>query len=299
MALLSLPLIVITALGASRAGGDSLRARVYQDSYLLFEPLVVEVTLHLDEPFMPGMEDPYKALEQLRRLHRRLYVELRDNEGEKASKTLLCGAEFLPSEDRRSEFRTTGLAFPQTPDRGGDFVPWEGTGSFLLVVRDYEHRLESNAMPVSIRSPAGSEGQAAQIFRKGSPEVAKALLQSDGGNSARGVLERLAHEYSDTLYGKYAFASLALIRWNNTRREHNDKGGQEIWGPVAEELAKAATAFEAPHPVRARVLFELARAQGLAGHRSEARRTAETLSSEFPDTEFGRKAKAMVTKLPD
>jgi hypothetical protein len=296
---LSVPLIVVAALGVSRAWGDSLTVGTYKDSYLLYEPLVVEVTLHLDDPFIPGMEDPREALEQLRRLRRRLYVELRDDKGEKMSKALVCGTEFLPSEEPRSEFRASGLAFPQAPERGGDFVPWEETGSFLLVVQDRERRLESNTISVSIRSPSRLETRASQIFREALPEAAKVMLEAESGNRSWAGLERLARDYPETVYGKYAIVSLALVRWKETFKEHNNKGEAEVWGPVAAELTKAATLFDGAHRLRERVLFDLARAHAFAGQSSEARRTAETLSSEFPDGEFGRKAQAMLAELDE
>ena len=70
-----------------------------------------------------------------------------------------------------------------------------------------------------------------------------------------------------------------------------------MWTPVAEELNRASTLFAGADPVREQVLFRLAQAQEFAGNLSKARRTAELLSVEFADSQFGRKAKDMVAEL--
>ena len=298
LGVLARALIILALIAVSGARGDSLTVSVYKDSYVLYEPLVVDVVLHLDDPFMPGMDDPYKALEQVRRLHRRLYVELRDHNGDKMSRALLCGTEFRPSEEPCSEFRATGLAIPQAPERGGEFVPWEGIGPFLLVLQDYERGLESNSILVSIKSPTGSATPAAQMFKQcGADMLAPLLGERPHDTESKDLFRRLAAEYGDTPYGKYAMVSLALVRYRSTFAEHNNKGGASVWDPVVADLAKAVEAFSGWHPLREKALFHLAVAEALAGNYASAKQHAGVLAKEFPSGEYGTKGNKLIAEI--
>lgn len=292
---LVLPQLSVT----ENSSGDSLAAAVYKTSFLLYEPVVVEVTLHLEKRFRPNEKDANEADKQLRRLRRRLDVELRDQHNETVRKGLLCGAQFLPTESPAHDFRAAGLAFPQSPDREGGFLHSELTGTFILVVRDRGTGLESNALPIEIAAPTEDARPPSELFKESFPGALMMILERKGDKETLAVFEHLARDYSDTVYGKYASVSLALLRWKDTFRQHNKTGGSEVWGPVTRELEKASTVFEGAHPLRERVLFDLARAQILAGQSSEARRTVEILSRDFPNTEFGRKAKDIPTELTD
>jgi len=292
--------IVLALIGVSGARGDSLTVSVYKDNYVLYEPLVVDVVLHLDDPFMPGMDDPDKALEQLRRLHRRLYVELRNHNGDKMCKALLCGTEFRPTEEPCSEFRATGFAFPQAPERTGEFVPWEATGPFLLVLEDYERVLESNSILVSISPPSGSAMRGAQIFRQCGADMLAPLLGKQLRHAeSQELLRRLAVEYGDTAYGRYAMVSLALVRYTSTFAEHNNKGGASVWDPVVADLAKAVEAFSGWHPLREKALFHLAVAEALARNYASAKQHAGVLAKEFPSGEYGTKGDKLIAEIAD
>jgi len=292
-----LMLALSQAPAAQNANGDSLAANVYRKSFLLYEPLVVEVTLHLEEPFRPDVEDPHEAVRQLGRLRRRLDVELRDQHNETVRKGLLCDAEFLPTESPAHDFQAGGLAFLQGPDRKGEFLHSELTGTFMMVIRDRGTKLESNALRITIVAPTEDATVAAQLFKDSFPGALMMILEQKADEKTLEHFERLASEYPETPYGKYALASLALIRWNNTRREQNDKGGQEIWGPVAADLAKAVGAFDGWHPLRGQALFRLSIAQVMAGNSAEARRTAQMLSTDFPTGELGHKTRQLLSEL--
>jgi len=286
--------------GLARA--DTLTAKLYGDNVLLYELIVVRVELHLDDAFLPPevLDDPYEANRQLWRLRRRLRIELRRPEGEKVCDGILPLEFPRPTEPVRV-LANTGFAFLGRADpKTDEFHHWAEAGIFKLVVVDEEHGLKSNEMSITLEVPPASELEASRLFKEcGLDAIAPLLGEQPQHAQSIELLHRLGENHVETVYGKYATASLALCRSSKTRREHNDKGGREVWEPVADELARAAKRFEPPHPVLAKLLFELATAQGLAGQRAEARQAAETLSSEFPDTEFGRKAKAMLAKSPD
>ncbi|MGB2985612.1 MAG: hypothetical protein WBE26_06985, partial [Phycisphaerae bacterium] len=193
---------------------------------------MVEVTLHLEEPFRPDVEDPYEAVRQLGRLRRRLDAELRDQNNETVRKGLVCGAEFLPTESPAHDFQACGLAFLQGPDRKGGFLHSELTGTFMLVVRDRGTGLESNALPTKIVAPTDDGTAAAQVFKDSFPGALMTIVEQKGDKETLVAFERLAREYSETPYGKYAVVSLALMHYKATFAEHNNKGGAQVWGPV-------------------------------------------------------------------
>ena len=293
--------ILMSFLGVHQSKGDSLSATLEKDTFLLYELIVVKVTLRLGAPFLPSTEDPYEASRQLARLRRRLFVELRAPDGTTLTEAFLSGITFVPTDQPTQEFRTIGWGFLGKADRKGeDFEHWKRPGSYVLVVCDKQNKLESKEIPVTLGILDHAQLEAARIFASGGVDAISLVVQ--GEHWRRETLElfsRLARDYPGTIHGRYALASLALLRWEETVREHKDKGGSEVWAPVVDGLSKAATLFNGPHPLRARVLFRLAQAQIVGGNPSDARRIAELVSTQFPDTELGRKAQALLKELDE
>ena len=285
------------------ARGDSLAAKLDSDEVLLYEPIIVHVELHLDEAFLPPemLDDPYEANRQLWRIHRRVNLELRDPGGQKISRAFLL-LEFPRPSNPARVVAATGFAFlGQADTKTNEFHHWAQAGVFTLVVIDEESGLESNEMPITFKIVSGREFEAAQIFKQSGLDGMLAALLAKQPRRAESIdlFRRLAEDYPETVYAKYARASLALLRWEDTARQHKDKGGSEVWAPVVDELVKASRLFDGAHPLRERVLFRLAQAQLVAGNPSDARRTAELLCTKLPDSEFARKAKEMLTKLDE
>lgn len=301
---LSVFLIVVTALGgaADSAGADRLAARLYDDSLLLYEPIVVHVELHLDKAFIPPevLDDPYEANRQLGRLRRWLTLELRELGGEKVSGGILV-IEFPRPSEPAQVLAATGLALLGRADpKTDEFHHWTRPGTFKLVVLDNENALESNEMSITFKIPSGMEFNAARIFTECGVDAIAALVgERPRRSESTELLRSLAAEYPETVYGKYAVVAVALLRWKDTFAQHNSKGGAEVWGPVAAELKRAAATFEGAHPLRGQALFDLARAQVWAGQMSEVRRTVETLATDFPTGELGRKARQLRSELDE
>ena len=78
------------------------------------------------------------------------------------------------------------------------------------------------------------------------------------------AFRELAGEYRGTVYGRYAALALAMERFDSAFRVHNNKGGSQIWLPVADELEETIAVFGDPHPLRESGLLMLARAFGFA-----------------------------------
>jgi len=289
--------LLFQVLAAQTIKGDSLEAKVYQEDFLLYEPLVLAVRLHLDEPFIPNMEDPHEALKQLRKLRRRLVGEIREDDTV-IYRIPLSTPEFLPASEPTSDFRATVIGFlGRTDERGQAFTHFERVGSYLIVVRDLEQGVEANPIRLRISDPEEEEASAADLFRSAFPMAVMSIIEQKADEKTRGCFERLASEYPETPYGKYAIVSLALMHYNATFAEHNNKGGAPVWAPVAEELTKAVGAFNGWHPLRGHALFRLALAQILAGESSDARRTAQTLCRQFSGGRWARKAHALLAEL--
>jgi len=277
--------------------GDTLVIRLHKEKVLLYEPLVVEVTLNLEEPFRRTVDDPHEADRQLHRLRRRLYAVLKDADDEALCKGLIGCLAFTPTEEPTSEFEDTGLAFLQSPNRKGGFLHSERTGTYTLVVRDRERGMESNAVPITIVAPRGEEVGAAEVFTQNSAKVARAIIEPGAQGSVVPSLARLASEFPETPYGKYAIASLALRHFEVTMAEHNIKGGAAVWSPIAAELRKAASRFTGRHPLREKVLLDLATAYAYAGDIVKSREAANALVSDFPNSKSTKEATQLLNEL--
>ena len=291
---------LVLAISTMSADADSLTIALHRDTVLLYEPLVVQVTLTLDEPFIPNAQDPHEALKQLGRLRRRLYIELREPGAEKMSEGFLAYIAFPRAEEPTRGFRATGLGFLGRDEQGGEgFAHWKNPGDYVVVVTDKENRLESNEIAVTLRTPKGTDLEAARIFQAGGLDAMNLIVQQEYSRKETLVgFQRLARDYSETPYGKYAMVSLALIRWKNTFARHNVNGEASVWIPVVAELKEAAKSFDGSHPLRGQALFQLARAQVLAGSISQARHTAVTLCAEFANGVLEHKARALLSELP-
>ncbi|MGB2987474.1 MAG: hypothetical protein WBE26_16545 [Phycisphaerae bacterium] len=285
---------------ADLAGADRLTAKLHSDSAVLYELIVVRVELHLDEAFLPPdvVDDAYEANRQLQRLRRRLGLELREPGGEKVSKGILILELPRPTEPAHV-LAAPGVAFLGWADpKTDEFHHWTRPGIFKLVVVDRENGLESNEMPITLKVLPQTEVEAARIFKQcGVDALAPLVGEQLRQTKSMELFRRLVAEYPETMYGKYAIVSLALMHYKATFAEHNNKGGAQVWGPVAAELTKAAAVFDGAHPLRGQSLFRLALAQVLAGESSDARRTAQTLCREFSDGKWARKAHALLAEL--
>ncbi|MBU0717283.1 MAG: tetratricopeptide repeat protein [Planctomycetes bacterium] len=288
------------SLFANMASADRLTATLLSDNTVLYELIVVRVDLHFDDAFLPpeAVNDAYEANRQLGRLRRHLELELREPSGEKMSSALLI-LEFPRPTEPAHVLTAPGVALLGRADpKTDEFHHWTRLGRFKLMVVDRENGLESNEMSITIQDVPQKELEASRMFRQCGvdalvPLVGEQLRQSKSIE----LFQRLVGEYPESLYGKYAMVSLALIRWKETFAQHNNKGGAEVWGPVAADLAKATAAFDGWHPLRGQALFELARAQALAGQFPEALRTTQTLCTDFPDGQLGEKARALLSEL--
>ena len=292
--------LTVLALGAGCASGrgeDRIESSPYSPEYLLYEPTVLEVCLILDQPFVIDPDDPEGSLDQLRRLHRRFDAILLRN-GHKVQKFWLTSPDFQREDAIDGRLCAQVMGFVGKSDkRGQNFTHFEEPGIYEIIVRDLEHGVESQAVGVRLRPPTGDEIPAAQLFKESFPGVITTIIKGEADADTQRLFERLAALYPSTPYGKYAVVFLAKMKFASTFATHNNEGGPTVWRPVVEELTGACSVFGGRHPLRAELLFFLARAQVFAGHTLDARRTAEVLSREFPETQLGRKGRALLEEL--
>ena len=154
--------------GTEWARGDRLLAKLDGDKLLLYEPIIVHVELHLDEPFSPpeAVDDPYEANRQLLRLRRRLAVALREPGGDDLSGGVFI-LEFPRPRESARVLRAMGVALLGRIDpKTDEFYHWGHAGTFTLVVTDEGNRLESNEMGLTFEAPSGTQLEAARIFKR-------------------------------------------------------------------------------------------------------------------------------------
>ena len=291
IAIISLSASIFSCACSSVAVADSLRAVILKGSFLPDEPLAIEVTLCLDEPVVVDfIEDPQEAEKQLRRLRRQLHVELRDQDGSTVAKSFLFGVEFLQPKDPSKEFSTSALAFWAMPIERRKGAPILTPGNYVVVVFDRGHGLESNEVPLEILAPRRKEQEAAELFRASLPGGALVILEQKDVAAALSRFQELARDYPETVYGKYARVSLALMCFKETRAEHNIKGGPAVWNPVVNDLVGVKTLFTGRHPLREMVLYHLTSALVFSGDYAGARKSLAALKSTFPRGKLGSRS---------
>ena len=277
------------------ASADSLEAHVSKRSFLLYEPVPILVDLSYDDPVVVNFaENIEEAEKQLRRIPIRLNVTLRDEEGKEASQSLLFNAKFTRPErgDPVSTFAAGGLAFFDILKLAKGGMWTVEPGQYTLTVSGA--RLESRAISVEFRNPQGEELEASRVFAASFPGGIGIILAQEDKDGVIGSFQELARDYPETIYGKYALASLALMQYRETFAEHNNNGGAPVWSPVVEQLRAASQLLEASHPLRQKALFKLASAQVCAGSDDDAANTLEALRQEAPYGETGLDAARML-----
>ncbi|MGB2985948.1 MAG: hypothetical protein WBE26_08695 [Phycisphaerae bacterium] len=288
---IALTAFVIVGFHLTPAFGDSLSATSLKHKYCLFEPIVLNVTLHFTEPFVRVQDDPVDAARQQRRLTRKLTAELRSGDV-KLCEAFLSGGQFDGVVDRGHQFHATVYGCLGTEVHGkpqSQFLFWDRPGKYVLVVRDQDNRLESNEISLEIIEP--SDSKAAELFASGGLDTLSLLLIQKYGQDMITVFETLGNDYPQTVYGRYASTCLVLRRFETTRQAHAPKDDIELWSSLARDLEKAVGLFPPSHPVRNRTLLALGYVQRARGFRTVAEETIMQLLTETTDGSFVRMAK--------
>lgn len=264
---------------------DSLTISTSEDSFQLYEPIILNLTLHLDPPYQIILDDPLEATRQQRRLIGRFEAELRDG-NETLCSTLLSGAPFTPLRNGQTDFHVTALGCLGTQKSAAprnEFFFWDRPGKFILVVRDPLGGMESNEIAIEFTEPENDD--AAELFRSGRLDTLMLIHQQyEHSEAAVPIFEKLAEDFPDSAFGKYARMSLALRRADPEswlpRRSEMDSGKFQA---LAADLKEAISLFKPGHPLRNRALFHLARVQPATGTESIFEQTLRQLSSETHD----------------
>ena len=292
--------VILLALGAGGATGlgeDRIEASGYSAEYLLYEPIVLEVRLILDEPFVIDPDNAEETLRQLKRLHRRLDAVLL-RRGDAVQEFWLTSPEYEREDAVDGVLCAQVMGFVgKSGKRGQTFTHFEEPGVYELVVRDSERGMQSDPVSVVFRAPARDEIPAGQLFKDSFPGIITTILKGKTNPDTRKRFERLAERYPDTPYGKYATALLAKVTYTSTLAAHRNEHAATIWQPVVDALSKATTIFGGRHPLRGELLFSLARAQVSRGDLRSARQTLEVLSGDFTDGNWAEKARKFVGEL--
>lgn len=264
----------------STACGQELIASLSRDSYELYEPVVVNMTLRFDDP--PGMNADLvqEPILVQRQLPHRVVAELRDSDGVLAI-AILGGGGFSPAFESSSVFRATFYGCFGTKVFMRDhveFVFFDNEGSYTLVVRDRDNGWASEGIPIAFNRPANQ--QAADMFRKDGVDTILLLLDLELGAKAMNAFQTLAHDFSDTTYGKWSRLVLAM---RAGRGSYKPRGRAKPTNVIERELVDALSVFPKGHPLRCRALLELVQVQVALGSDAEARETTGQLLKESRD----------------
>lgn len=250
---------VALLLVASTTRADSLSARATTDVLQVGEPIIVQVTLRLDQPYRRHVEDAREAAKQARRLKHSLVAELWDRDQRVASASI-GGVSFVAAQDGCNELNATVMGWFGVEEPGehrSRFRFWTDPGRFRVIVKGKESGLEAEGFSVDV-TPAANP-TAAQLLVAGELDaLALLFLQHEHGEGAVAAFERLARDYPETVHAQYARIVLAIRAGAKARtRSHRLECEVEL-GALANELQAASAVFEEGHPLRSRALFELA-----------------------------------------
>lgn len=280
------------------AFADSLTVELVKDTYYLFEPIIVNVTLHLEEPFVKVRDDPVEATRQDLRLRRHLYVQVEDGQGTACE--IWLGRVFHATESIQRDFQATIFVLVGTmmgPQRGESvFRFWKTPGNYTLVVVDRDNRLESKEVPITILAPEDDAITASELFQSGGLATWLGLYAGEDGERAQPLFERLAREHPTTIYGKYARMALALLRADNLRNRRV-KAEPGTYPGLAKELKVVITLFEPGHPLRSRTLWHLARTQQAPSVAGDPEETMRQLLGETNDGQMIREARNFLKEM--
>ncbi|MCP4593104.1 MAG: hypothetical protein GY842_20405 [bacterium] len=187
-----------------------------------------------------------------------------------------------------TEMSVHGLAFfglPKDPKAALWKLP---PGRYTLVVVNWKTQVRSNGVGVEIVAPKGRESKAAKVFRSVLQGGARMILEQKEVASVTTSFEELAQTYPDTTYGKYARVALALTRFEKAWVKHRHDGGIAVWGPLLKDLERVETVFTGEHPLREKLLRDLAYARLSCGDYAGARADVAALGTTFPHGLFGR-----------
>ncbi len=281
-----------TATEQASAIGESFEVKLLTPELAPCEPLIVEVTLHshIAMPDPQSTEDPRVAtLEGLRYLHRRLEGILQ-RESSDVCTFPLYGPDLAPVDAQPTQYRGTYFALiSQLPDGGSRRTYYTEPGEYVLLIRDKENRAlsPSRAVPLKIRPTLPGELEALRQVQTVEPdELLQMLLSPQKANpDVAKTFRQLTRQHSQTVFGRYATASIALYDYARIREKHNNEGGAPVWQPVVMQLRQASDALTLKrHPLRETILLRLACAQALSESFADARRSMQKLNEEFPES---------------
>lgn len=334
------PILFVIALHCTLSystNADSLSATLHTSTVLPYEPIQVLVTLHLDGPLTSFNEDARQA--SLDRLHLRDQVQgviLRN--GMEECRFLLYPVEpfaIVDGSDRSyvAPFCGTPYSFDEGNKRE---ILYARPGEYAFVV----HWLGTDSEPalLRIRRPEGGEMRASEIWSgSGLAGILPMLLEQKGDEQVVERFRKLAKDYPDTPYGRYARAAMGLwelkklkdqIDRRNTLkayqqvRESNYKDRQDVqfaieylrshpeevewlesqpaepdWKPILAALSDGANAFGPGHVMRQRVLFKLAAAQAQAKEIPAARSTVLELCNDYGERPVPKQVTQLLKSL--
>ncbi len=287
--------ILLEVLSGTVAQADSLVAAIPASSLELYEPIVLDLTLELSTPYVYGA-DPVEATGQLRRIKHRLVAELREGD-ETLCSALLYGGQFAPLRDQQTEFHATVVGCLGIKRRNAartECVFWDRPGNYILVVRDRDSALMSNAIAITITEP--EERKPAHLFQTGGVDTLSLVLVQPYGENAVPTFRTLAAKYPGTVYGKYARLALALRR-AEALRSRRVKAAPGTYPGLAKDLKEASTLFEPGHPLRSRALWHLARTQRSPSVLGDPKETIRQLLTETHDGQMIREARDFLKEM--
>ena len=280
------------------ANGESLTVESLQETYFLLEPIVIKVTLHLDEPLRLVHDDPIEASRQHRELRRHLAVEFRNDDG-LVYETRLGALSFLPWDDLATDVLACLLVMP------GELIPeknesrfrfWGSSGIYRVRVHDREHEMYSNDVLIRFNEPGADAREAAQLFQAGGTGLLLALHGAERGVKARSLLENLAAAHGHTVYGKYARACLAVMRRPQGINQ-DDQDYAEGLAAAEADLKLVIASFRPAHTMRTRALIRLAELRMGSLREDDAAAVIEKLFRETADISMVRSAHELKIRI--
>lgn len=268
---------------APTAQAGTIRAALVRDTYLIGEPVIIQVTV-LEDGVDLGI------VEGSRNTHFRAYRNLDAHllHGDTVvAKAMLAGGSLDQSLARSN--RATGTfmgVFGNVSANQGEratFRLWSTPGEYSVVVSP-ESRPDqcSTRLTISLRDSLPSEQPIIKLLESAGVDLPWALYGMPHTSDAIDAFEQIAANYRGTRFANYANAGLLLAKAAEPRSPGKD-GSEASVSTVASDLLDVARLFESGHPLRNRALLLASSIDRLEGRFDRALVTLQTLVGETKD----------------
>ena len=226
--------------------------------YYLFEPIVLDVTLTVEQGIQSALEGSTRITPR-DRFRRRLKAFVDGGNGTLAEAFLGGGAfNYEPATPHVSRATVMGCLGNKTPGNSEStrFLFWGIPGEYRVYVIDVDSGIRSDFATIRLVEPPDME--AATLFASPGAATISLLLGGERGAEAVHAFEILQMNHSETVYGAYASAVLAVLELGQFSAESHSRGNNLEAAAAIAALERTSMLLPPGNPLWNRAMLALA-----------------------------------------